>query len=122
MKLFVSTTSPFARLVMITALRANLKDLELTFINPWENPAELIKVNPFSQVPALLTDNGNLITETPIIIHYLAPQALNNESQTTLISYAISVINQAVKAFSIQRFQPETTTPHPFIARASEFL
>lgn len=122
MQLFISPTSPFARLVLVTALRSNLTDLELKFVNPWENPIEFIKINPFSQVPALLTDNNNLITETPVIINYFAPQIFTDESQTALICYAITTLSQAVKAFSTQRFQPKNVIPHPFIQRATKVL
>lgn len=122
MKLFVSPTSPFARLVMITALQAKIDNLQLIFINPWNNPIELLQVNPFSQVPTLLTDEGNLITESMIIIAHLAPQVFKDERQTALISYAISTINQTVRAFGTKRFQPENSTPHPFIERSTGFL
>lgn len=75
MKLFVSTTSPYARLVMITAYLNNI-DLTLKFVLPWGNPKELLVVNPFCQVPALLTENDTLITETSVILAYLLPKRL----------------------------------------------
>lgn len=68
MKLFVSTTSPYARLVMVTAYLNNI-DLTLKFVLPWGNPKELLVVNPFCQVPAL-------ITETSVILAYLLPKRL----------------------------------------------
>ncbi len=122
MQLFISTTSPFARLVLVAAYREKINNLTLSFVNPWENPPELLQANPFSQVPSLLTDNGNLITETPLILNYLTPQIFTDEKQTALISHAITVINHAVRAFGTQRFQPQNTTPHPFIARSTTLL
>lgn len=75
MKLFVSTTSPYARLVMVTAYLNNI-DLTLKFVLPWGNPKELLVVNPFCRVPALLTENDTLITETSVILAYLLPKRL----------------------------------------------
>lgn len=121
MQLFVSTTSPFARLIMVTAYQEKI-DLNLNFILPWENPQDYLTINPFCQVPALLTSNQTLITETSIILQYLTPQIFSNEQTITKTSFSFGLINQAVRAFSIQRFHPENSEPHPFIARSCEFL
>lgn len=85
MKLFVSTTSPFARLVMVACLREQI-DAKLIFVMPWENPQELLAVNPFSQVPALLTDNQLLITESSVILAHLMPQIFADEKSAALTS------------------------------------
>ena len=45
MKLFVSTTSPFARLVMVACLRQQI-DAKLIFVMPGK-PTKLLAVNPF---------------------------------------------------------------------------
>lgn len=121
MQLYVSTTSPFARLVMISAYQTRL-DLALHFVMPWDNPSELLAVNPFSQVPTLVTDDGQVITESSVILAYLLPQLFKDSQTTSLISLSLTIINQAVRAFSIQRFQPDNSTPHPFIARSEDFL
>lgn len=121
MKLFVSTTSPFARLVMVACLHHQI-DAELVFVMPWENPQALLAVNPFSQVPALLTDNGLLITESSVILAHLTPQIFADEKSASLISLSLGIINQAVRAFATQRFQPTSTTPHPFIERSTSLL
>ena len=68
MKLYLSTTSPYARLALIAALRSGKNDLQLQFVLPWEDPAALLAVNPFSQIPALHCDDGHLITESLIIM------------------------------------------------------
>lgn len=121
MKLFVSTTSPFARLVMVACLHHQI-DAELVFVMPWENPQALLAVNPFSQVPALLTDNGLLITESSVILAHLTPQIFADERSASLISLSLGIINQTVRAFATQRFQPTSTMPHPFIERSTSLL
>lgn len=121
MKLFVSPTSPFARLVMVVAYRKHI-DLSLVFVNPWENSAELATATPFSQVPALLTDDDVLITESSVIIGFLAPEFFADSRTTSQLSYSISLISQAVRAFATQRFQPDSGEPHPFIERSESIL
>ena len=121
MKLFVSTTSPFARLVMVACLRQQI-DAELIFVMPWENPQELLAVNPFSQVPALLTDNQLLITESSVILAHLMPQIFADEKSAALISLSLGIINQTVRAFATERFQPSIATPHPFIECSTSLL
>ena len=46
MKLYLSTTSPYSRLALIAALHSGKRDLQLHYVLPWENPAELIAINP----------------------------------------------------------------------------
>lgn len=38
MKLYLSPTSPLARLCLMFALQHGLRDMELHFLNPWDNP------------------------------------------------------------------------------------
>ncbi|MFW2176486.1 MULTISPECIES: glutathione S-transferase N-terminal domain-containing protein [unclassified Moraxella] len=121
MKLFVSTTSPYSRLLMIACHLHNI-DLPLVFVMPWDNPVELLTANPFSQVPALLTDDGTLITETSVILAYLLPQIFSDPKTASLSSLSFGIISQAVRAFATQRFQPKNSLPHPFIERSSQLL
>ena len=121
MKLFVSTTSPFARLVMVACLRQQI-DAELIFVIRWENPQEFLAVNPFSKVPALLTDKQLLITESSVILAHLMPQIFADEKSAALISLSLGIINQTVRAFATERFQPSSATPHPFIERSTSLL
>lgn len=71
--LYISTTSPYTRILLSIAYLKGI-ELELRFVVPWENPSELTAANPFSQVPALVWDNGDVVTETPLIIQALAPE------------------------------------------------
>jgi glutathione S-transferase len=59
MKLYLSPTSPFARKVKVALLEKNLGErTEWIVLDPWASPDELLAVNPLSQVPALVTDDG----------------------------------------------------------------
>ena len=71
MKLYTSTTSPYARMVMLAALARGMDELQLAYVDPWTTPAELTAINPLSQVPTLIADNGTIITNSPLILDYL---------------------------------------------------
>ncbi|RTZ61246.1 MAG: glutathione S-transferase [Gammaproteobacteria bacterium] len=69
MKLFISLTSPFSRKVRI-AMREKQLEAEEIVVNPWESSAELLAVNPLSQVPVLVTTDGPIF-DSCAIIEYL---------------------------------------------------
>ena len=122
MKLYLSTTSPYSRLALIAALHSGKRDLQLHYVLPWENPAELIAINPYSQIPALLCDDGNILSETLIIMNYLDDRVLRGGCTCARAAYGIATINQAVRAFSLAMHQPAGSLPHPHIARSRAAL
>jgi len=71
-KLFYSPTSPFVRKVMICAMVRGIEGrIEKVTANPHLSPPELLAANPLSKVPALLTDDGVAIFDSPVICEYL---------------------------------------------------
>lgn len=72
MKLFYSVNSPYARKVRVLALEKGLiGQLQQIAVNALENPPELLLVNPLAKVPALVTDDGLCLCDSPIICEYL---------------------------------------------------
>lgn len=72
MKLYLNKTSPYARLVMVVAHEKALAEkIECVWTDPWTSPAELLAVNPFAKVPALVTDGGESLAESGCICDYL---------------------------------------------------
>ena len=72
MKLYLNRTSPYARLALVTAHETALAGrLDLVWAEPWDDPAELLAVNPLARVPALLTDAGAALIESGCICDYL---------------------------------------------------
>ncbi len=119
MKLFVSTGSPFSRLALASALAAGIEEMEISVVNPWANPVALESVNPFSQVPTLITDSGTTLLDTIVIARrLLGDDFLKNDAEARAASFAIILLDQIVKYVSLGRDQPEGATPHPHIARA----
>ncbi len=74
MRLFYSTTSPYARVARIALAEKGLSDLDRTLTNPWNDAPELLAANPSARVPALLLDSGLAITESLLIVLWLETQ------------------------------------------------
>lgn len=72
MRLFLSPTSPFAREVKVALAEKGLLDAtEQVFVDPWTSPSELLAVNPLSQVPVLVLDDGHILTNSTTILQWL---------------------------------------------------
>jgi glutathione S-transferase len=80
MKLYLNKTSPYARLVLTTAIEAGLGDaMEKIWIEPWDDAPELLSVNPLSKIPVLLTDSGDALIESALICDYLITKAARED-------------------------------------------
>lgn len=72
MKLRFSPTSPFVRKVRIVAAETGLDSrIELVPANPWAAGTDLVDDNPLSKVPALVTEGGEVLYDSPVICEYL---------------------------------------------------
>jgi len=72
MKLHYSATSPYVRKVLVTAIECGLEEqIERTTSDAWDPETPLVKDNPLGKVPALITDSGQVLCESPIICDYL---------------------------------------------------
>lgn len=75
MKLITSQTSPFARKVRVLILELGLQDAvtlqDPGVVTPVSNNATLNAVNPLGMLPALELDNGECLTDSPLICEYL---------------------------------------------------
>jgi len=74
MKLRYSPTSPFVRKVMVTALETGLAErIEKipTAVAPTKVNDEVARENPLVKVPALTTDDGIVLYDSPVICEYL---------------------------------------------------
>lgn len=72
MKLYYGTTSPYVRKVVISAIECGLDErIERIETFPWEADTEYGGVNPVGKVPALITDDGQVLYDSPVIVEYL---------------------------------------------------
>jgi glutathione S-transferase len=74
MKLYYSKTSPFARKVRVVVAEKAIDGIEWLEVFPWDRPAELVALNPLSQVPTLLTEQGLALYDSLVICEYLDEQ------------------------------------------------
>ncbi|MGH8507013.1 MAG: glutathione S-transferase family protein [Stenotrophobium sp.] len=72
MKLYCSPTSPYSRKVRVVAEELGLSDLiEEIMVDPFAPPPEFLAANPLSRVPVLITDRGEALPDSSLIIEYL---------------------------------------------------
>ena len=72
MKLRWSPTSPYARKVTVTAIETGLDArIERVPTNPWAPDTDVGEDNPLGKVPALITDGGEVLYDSPVICEYL---------------------------------------------------
>lgn len=73
MKLFYNPPSPYARKVLVLAHELGMLDrLVLIAVDPWQDPPQLLAATPLAKVPALVTGDGVLLSESTIICQYLS--------------------------------------------------
>ena len=72
MRLFHSPASPFVRKVLACAeTRGIAGQIELVTVRAEASPAALLAANPLSKIPALVTDDGVSLFDSPVICEYL---------------------------------------------------
>jgi glutathione S-transferase len=72
MELKFSGLSPYVRKVMVVAHEVGVADrLKLTPVKAREEPEKITPVNPLGKVPALITDSGQALYDSPVICEYL---------------------------------------------------
>jgi glutathione S-transferase len=75
MRLYVTNPSPYARKAWAAVLELRLDDrveiVELAARMPTVPKPELEALNPLGKVPALITGDGELIADSPVIVAYL---------------------------------------------------
>lgn len=117
MQLYLSPTSPFGRICLIRAMQLDLRNLKLTFVNPWDNPPELEAHNPLSQIPVLLTDDGTAITGSLLICQYFDRQSQNAQA-LSLIGFAAGLLDNFIQTVKLVRFKAENSDDHPLAERS----
>jgi glutathione S-transferase len=105
MKLYVSPTSPYARLACIMCLEARLPDLDIVIVDPWQNPPELARHNPALRVPTLVLGDGDAaqaLTESLLIADYAARNAVDagdlwfaDETESRIGGLCLGIIDAA---------------------------
>jgi glutathione S-transferase len=72
MKLYYSPTSPYVRKVSVVALETGLEaSIERIAINVQAPDPAFVAANPLAKVPALITDDGLVLFDSPVICEFL---------------------------------------------------
>lgn len=74
MKLYFNAASPFVRKVRVVARETGLDDkIEeiATAVSPVKANADLAQANPLVKIPTLVTDDGTVLFDSPVICEYL---------------------------------------------------
>lgn len=72
MKLYLSLTSPYARKVRMAVHELGLRDLVAeVLIDPFNAPEDFLGANPASKVPTLVTEKGEALPDSKLIVEYL---------------------------------------------------
>jgi glutathione S-transferase len=124
MKLFFNKPSPYARKVRIVAYEKGLMDsLELHEADPWADPPDLLAANPLAKVPALITDDGTLLTESTAISLFFdglgqGRKLVDGERWRTMARVGIAQgLIDAAFAIVIERRRPAAQQSAGWIAR-----
>ena len=72
MQLFFGGTSPYVRKVTVAAAECGLTDrIERVETFPWDADTRYADINPVGKVPALVTDDGQVLYDSRVIFEYL---------------------------------------------------
>lgn len=72
MKLRYSPTSPYVRKVVATAIETGLESkIERIPTDVWDAGTDIAEDNPLGKIPALITDSGQILYDSPVICEYL---------------------------------------------------
>lgn len=115
MHLYLNDTSPFARLVLITAFEVGVGDMDLVWIDPWISPEELLVLNPFSTIPTLKLNDGTALYESLLICEHLivsaesthstlTPTEYNNQATLQRLALGKSLMELAFRRVIMERF------------------
>ena len=76
MKLYCSLTSPYSRKVRVVIDELGLGDqIEEVMTDPFNPPPEFLGANPLSKIPALVSDHGEALPDSSLIVEYLQARA-----------------------------------------------
>jgi len=72
MELRYGTLSPYVRKVRVVAEEIGIADrIKLVATNTREKPEEIVPLNPLGKIPTLVTDDGAILFDSPVICEYL---------------------------------------------------
>lgn len=126
MTLYGSRTSPFSRKVMVAVEELNLGSLvERVMVDPFQPTPEFLVANPLAQIPALVTEKGETLPGSDLIIEYLQTRgrglaSLPRGSQRWAVLRRAALADgllEAAVAMRYEELRPEQRQHAPWIER-----
>lgn len=127
MQLLLSLTSPFARKVRVALIEKGIQaQVDERVVDPWADDAVLLAANPLLQVPALVLDDGQALTNSDSILNWLErqyPQSTlwPSESRQRTQAEAMAALAQGMIEYSVflvlEHRKPESLQSQIFIQR-----
>ncbi len=133
MKLYGNKTSPFTRKVRVVAVELGVADLvEEILTDPFNSPApEFLAANPLSRIPTLVTEKGEALPDSELIIEYLQtrgqsgiqslPRGTKRWAALRRAKIADGIIEAAV-ATVLEKRRPESIIYTTFLDRQAEII
>lgn len=131
MKLYCSPTSPYVRKVRVVAAELGLTDLiDEVNVDPHASPQDLLAVNPLSKIPVLVTERGETLPDSSLIIEYLLtrgrgvtglPRGSKRWSALRCEKIANGIIDAAV-ATVMEKRRPESIVYTVFLDRQAALI
>ncbi len=131
MKLYSSLSSPYARKVRVVAHELGLSDLiDEIHCDPFAPPPELLAANPLSRIPTLVTERGEALPDSTLVIEYLQtrgrgltalPRGSKRWAALRRAHVAEGVINAAF-ATVIEKRRPEGIRHVAFLDRQADVI
>lgn len=131
MRLYLSLTSPYARKVRVALIEQGIADqVEHVLVDPFAPPPELLAANPLSKIPTLITDRGEALPDSNLILDYLqahgdgiAPLPRGSRRWTALRMQKVAegIIDSAV-ATVLEKRRPESIVYTPHLDRLAEAI
>ena len=131
MKLYCSKTSPYSRKVRVALEELGLVDeVEEVIADPFAPPPELLAANPLSKIPTLITDRGEALPDSHLILDFLIhrkpglaalPRGARRWEILRRMQLADGVIDAAV-ASVMEKRRPESIHYTPFLDRQTAVI
>ena len=129
MKLFCSLTSPYARKVRVVIDELGLSEqVDEVLVDPFNPPPELLGANPLSRIPTLISDRGEALPDSRLIIEYLQargrplaalPRGTQRWAAMRRLQLAEGIMDAAV-ATVLEKRRPEGIIYTGFLDRQAE--
>ncbi len=118
MKLYVSPTSPYGRICLSRALLLGRNDLPLQLVDPWQNPPELEAINPLSQIPVLVLDDGKTTIPGTLPICLYLGGSMPPAAELSAVSQMHALLDMLAQIVKLVRFKAPDTADHPLVERS----